>query len=57
MNTDQGRHKRVVDVAPPSFDNQGAMPSESLLQAMAMDESGFARNVLNTPEEDCWNDL
>lgn len=30
---------------------------ESLAMARLMDESGFARNVLNSPEEDCWNDL
>ncbi len=30
---------------------------ESLAMAKLMDESGFARNVLNSVEEDCWNDL
>lgn len=30
---------------------------ESLAMARLMDESGFAKNVLNSPEEDCWNDL
>jgi len=30
---------------------------ESLAMARLMDESGFAKNVLNSSEEDCWNDL
>lgn len=30
---------------------------ESLVMAQLMDESGFARNILNSVEEDCWNDL
>lgn len=33
------------------------MPQESLAMARLMDESGFAKNVLSSPEEDCWNDL
>lgn len=36
---------------------QQQMPLESLAMAKLMDESGFAKNVLNSPEEDCWNDL
>lgn len=34
-----------------------AMSEESLLAARLMDESGFAQQVLNAPEEDCWNEL
>jgi hypothetical protein len=30
---------------------------ESLAMAKLMDESGFTKNVLNSTEEDCWNDL
>ncbi|MDO8264252.1 MAG: hypothetical protein Q7T21_13670 [Gallionella sp.] len=30
---------------------------ESLAMAQLMDESGFANNILNSAEEDCWNDL
>lgn len=30
---------------------------ESLAMAQLMDESGFAKNILNSVEEDCWNDL
>ena len=34
-----------------------AAQQESFAMAQLMDESGFARNVLNSVEEDCWNDL
>lgn len=34
-----------------------AAQQESLAMAQLMDESGFAKNVLNSSEEDCWNDL
>lgn len=34
-----------------------AMQQESSAMARLMDESGFAKNVLNSVEEDCWNDL
>lgn len=34
-----------------------AAQQESLALAGMMDESGFAKNVLNSAEEDCWNDL
>lgn len=30
---------------------------ESLALAQLMDESGFSRIILNSAEEDCWNDL
>lgn len=30
---------------------------ETYLQAVAMDQSGFAKNILNSPEEERWNDL
>jgi len=33
------------------------MQKENLAMARLMDESGFAKNVLNSAEEDCWNDL
>ena len=36
---------------------QAPMSLVSLALAKRMDESGFAKNVLNSPEEDCWNDL
>lgn len=35
----------------------GQVPQESLMMAQLMDESGFAQNILNSVEEDCWNDL
>jgi hypothetical protein len=33
------------------------MPQESLDMARLMDETGFARAVLASAEEDCWNAL
>jgi len=33
------------------------MPLESLAMASLIDESGFAKNILNSAEEECWNDL
>jgi hypothetical protein len=36
---------------------QDAMPEDSFARAALMDESGFAKNILANPEEDCWNDL
>lgn len=45
-----------VIVFPRTSSKEG-MPQESLAMARLMDESGFAKNVLNNPEEDCWNDL
>ncbi len=34
-----------------------SIPQESLAMAILMDETGFAKHVLNSPEEDCWNEL
>lgn len=39
------------------FPSINAIQQESLAMAQLMDETGFAKNVLNGPEEDCWNDL
>lgn len=41
----------------PRVSSKLAMEQENLLMARLMDESGFAQNVLNSAEEDCWNDL
>lgn len=41
----------------PSPVNPSSMPPESLEMARIMDETGFAKNVLNSPAEDIWNDL
>lgn len=30
---------------------------ESINMARIFDESGFAKTILNSKEEDCWNDL
>lgn len=41
----------------PRTSVKGAIPQEALAMAKLMDESGFAKNILNSAEEDCWNDL
>lgn len=45
-----------VLIFPRSSTKQAAQ-QESLAMAQLMDESGFAKNILNSAEEDCWNDL
>jgi hypothetical protein len=45
-----------VIVLPRSSSNSSAQ-QENLAMAQMMDESGFAKNILNSVEEDCWNDL
>ena len=45
-----------VIIVPRSSTKQ-ATQQESLAMAQMMDESGFAKNILNSAEEDCWNDL
>ena len=41
----------------PSSPNKVMAEQESLEMAKLMDENGFAKNILNSAEEDCWNDL
>ena len=48
---------RVEVIVLSASNRQTDMPEVSLVQAKLMDESGFAKNVLNNPEEECWNDL
>ena len=45
-----------VIIVPRSSTKQ-ATQQESLALAKMMDVSGFAKNILNSAEEDCWNDL
>lgn len=33
------------------------IPQEALAMAKLMDESGFAKNILNSAEDACWNAL
>ena len=47
----------VEVVVFPRVSGKAAAQQESLDLAKLMDESGFAKNVLNSVEEDCWNDL
>lgn len=48
---------RVEVIVLPALEMRTSIPEESLIQAKLMDESGFAKNVLNNQEEDCWNAL
>lgn len=41
----------------PRLSSKLAMQQESLTMARLIDESGFAKNILNSSEEDCWNEL
>lgn len=41
----------------PRSSLKAAAQQEGLAMAQLMDESGFAKNILNSAEEDCWNDL
>lgn len=41
----------------PRASSKLAVQQESLAMSQMMDESGFAKNILNSTEEDCWNDL
>jgi hypothetical protein len=41
----------------PISSSKLATQQESLAMAKLMDESGFAKNILASTEEDCWNDL
>ena len=47
----------VEIIVVPSAGTAALMPAESLAMAQLMDETGFAKNVLDSPEEDCWNAL
>lgn len=55
LPAEMGDEVEVV-VYPRSSSNLAAQ-QESLAMAQIMDESGFAKNILNSAEEDCWNDL
>lgn len=47
----------VEVIVLPRSSSKAAAQQESLAMAQLMDESGFAKNILNNAEEDCWNDL
>lgn len=47
----------VEVVVYPRSSSKSVAQQESLAMAQIMDESGFAKNILNSTEEDCWNDL
>jgi hypothetical protein len=52
MSSLSGLHAEASQLVPKNNDEQ-----ESMFMAQLIDESGFAKNILNSPEEDCWNDL
>ncbi len=37
--------------------NKEQLPKDSLVMAKLFEETAFARNVLDNPDEDCWNEL
>ena len=41
----------------PRSSSKLAAQQESLAMSKMMDESGFSKSILNSAEEDCWNDL
>lgn len=41
----------------PRASSKVAAQLESIAMARLMDETGFAKNILSSEEEDCWNDL
>ncbi len=41
----------------PRLTSKSTEQQESQVLAQLMDESGFEKNILNSAEEDCWNDL
>jgi hypothetical protein len=47
----------VEVVVFPRSSSKLAAQQESSVMARLMDESGFAKNILNSTEEDCWNAL
>lgn len=52
---EMGDEVEIIVVERPS--PKGEISQESLEMAQLMDESGFAKKILNSTEEDCWNDL
>lgn len=52
---DMGDEVEVIVISRSSSKLAGQQ--EGLVMAQLMDESGFAQNILNSTEEDCWNDL
>ncbi|MHB1677555.1 MAG: hypothetical protein ACYCSS_08495 [Sulfuriferula sp.] len=52
---DMGNEFEVFVIPRASF--KGIMPTESLIMPHLIDESGFVQSMLQSTEEDCWNDL
>lgn len=47
----------VEVIVLPAPEGHTGIPVEKLVSADLTDESGFAKDILASPEEDCWNDL
>lgn len=52
---DMGQHFKVIVLPLESAHNTDLQDSQ--MMARLIDESGFSRTVLNSPEEDVWNEL
>ena len=48
---------RVETIVISASDKPTEMPAASVFLAKSLVETGFVKNVLRNPEEDCWNDL
>jgi len=49
--------EEVEVIIYPRVSAKKTISDNSINMALIMDESGFAENILNSSEEDCWNDL
>lgn len=48
---------RVVAIVISASDKPTEVSAASVFLAKSMDETGYVKNVLLNPDEDCWNDL
>ena len=55
LPSEMGDEVEVIVI--PLSSSKLAAQQESMTMAGLMDESGFSRNILDSAEEDCWNDL
>ncbi|WP_347988750.1 hypothetical protein [Methylomonas sp. AM2-LC] len=52
---EMGKEVEVIVVPKSSLNPDKTV--EGFVTADCLDESGFVQNILNNPEEDCWNEL
>ena len=48
---------QVETIVISASDKPTETPAASIFLAKSLDETGFVKNVLHDPEEECWNDL